>query len=402
MDIEIVNKSFCERILQQHQKNKKIKVLELSKELATSKGDNFLSEIYRIFIKYTNSKNGNAKINEETSIILKIKLANLSIGAEAIDEVFYTESNVFKNILSKIEKYTDCSIGPFLYEVNENSNYIVMEDLGRLRYAIQDKSKGLTFQQCLKAIEKMAKFHAGSVRIAETEPELLQCYDQICPWDVFPKTFYKFMTDSLITISKQIEEKFKEDEYQKIACKLKKMSNNFETKVLSVFKHSDSEFCVLNHGDFWINNVMLQTNEKGETTDARMVDFQLVTYTSPAIDLSHFLAMCPEMLIKGDKDEYFLEKYLATLTKTMEKIGCKTKPPTKQELEESMKKRGVHSIVTGIIFYPRLQADKEDIEDFVDVMSEGETKLDLFKYPLAVNIIRKFSRIINDKGYLEC
>lgn len=185
MDIEIVNKSFCERILQQHQKNKKIKVLELSKELATSKGDNFLSEIYRIFIKYTNSKNGNAQISEETSIILKIKLANLSIGAEAIDEVFYTESNVFKYILSKIEKYTDCSIGPFLYEVNENSNYIVMEDLGRLRYAIQDKSKGLTFQQCLKAIEKMAKFHAGSVRIAETVRNLKKII-------IFKKKKYNF------------------------------------------------------------------------------------------------------------------------------------------------------------------------------------------------------------------
>lgn len=397
MNMEIVSKSFCERILQSREKTNNIKVLKITKELATAKGDNFLSEIYRVFIKYTNNKNS----IEETSIIVKVKLENLKIGADSIDGVFNTESKVFQHILPKIEKYINCSVAPHLYYADENSDYIVMEDLSRSGFAIGDKLKGLTFQQCQKIIEKMAKYHAGSVLVAEREPKLLQCYDQVCPWSIFPKTFYKFMSDSLLTICKSIAEKWKDDEYQEIAKKMKKMCNNFEEKVVSAFRHNENEFCVLNHGDFWINNVMVQTNDEGQTTDVRVLDYQLVTYTSPAIDLQHFLAMCPELKIKGDKDDYLLERYLKILSKTMSDIGCKTKPPSKHDLEEAMRRRGVHSVVTGLIFYPRVQADKEDIEDFVDVMSEGETKLDLFKNPLSVNIIQKFSRIINDKGYLD-
>lgn len=162
------DKSFYERILQSHKKNNKIKVLEVSKELDTSKGDNFLSKIYRIFIKYTNNEyNNNINTNEETSLIFKMKLDNVSLS-ETINKAFSIESNVFKNILTKIENYVQCSIAPHFYYTDDDSNYIVMEDLVRSGYIIENKLKGLNFQQCHKVIEKMAKFHAGSVLIAET------------------------------------------------------------------------------------------------------------------------------------------------------------------------------------------------------------------------------------------
>lgn len=168
MDHLFDNKHFYERILQTHLKNETIKVLEFSKKLATSKGDNFLSEIYRVFVKYSNNENDNVNKIGEISLILKIKISSMTIRSESMDEVFCTESQVFKDILPKIENYVGCAIGPYLFNVDDKSNYIIMEDLTRSRYAIGNKLKGLTFAECHRIIEKMAKFHAGSVLIAET------------------------------------------------------------------------------------------------------------------------------------------------------------------------------------------------------------------------------------------
>lgn len=111
--------------------------------------------------------------------------------------------------------------------------------------------------------------------------------------------------------------------------------------------------------------------------------------------------MCPELDVKGEKDEYLLESYLVVLTREMRKLCCKTQPPSIRDLQQAMKSRGIHSVITGLIFYPGVHANSENIEDFAEVMSEGETNVDVFKNASAVEIIRKFSRIINNKGYLD-
>lgn len=163
------SKSFYETILRSNI-NTNLTVSKVSKELATSKGDNFLSEIYRIFINYTNNGNDNEtheNTSQETSFIFKMKLGNVSMS-ESIDKVFFTESNVYKGIISKIESRLNCSIGPKIYHIDEKSNFIVMEDLVRSGYFVPDKLKGLTFRECRMVIEKMAQLHAGSVFIAET------------------------------------------------------------------------------------------------------------------------------------------------------------------------------------------------------------------------------------------
>ena len=127
----------------------------------------------------------------------------------------------------------------------------------------------------------------------------------------------------------------------------------------------------------------------------------MISYTSPAIDLQHFLAMCPELEIKGDKDDYFLEIYLSVLEKTLKELECKTNPPTMDQLKEAMFKRRFYSVLTGLIYYPKILADQEDVESISEMLDSGTTKLDVFKYPVTVDVIRKFTKILNDKGYLD-
>lgn len=162
-----MDESFFEKILQTHENNDKIKVLEVNKNLATAKGDNYLSLVYRVVVKYSKEENGKLKSNEEISFIVKSKPDNFIFGEKVALDCFKHEIYVFKNILPKIEKHVGCSIGPFHYLSDDVEGFIVMEDLGSKGYAMGNKFKGVSFEHCLQIIEKIAKFHAGSVAVHE-------------------------------------------------------------------------------------------------------------------------------------------------------------------------------------------------------------------------------------------
>lgn len=129
----------------------------------------------------------------------------------------------------------------------------------------------------------------------------------------------------------------------------------------------------------------------------------MAVYTSPVIDLLYFLNICPEYSVKYDNDEYFLKIYLNTLKETMRSIGCKTKPPTMQQLKDALYKRRIYAVFAGIVLYLRMMANKEDTEDFTEVLKKlsGETKMDVFRNPDAVKLAHKMIPVMNERGYFD-
>lgn len=107
------------------------------------------------------------------------------------------------------------------------------------------------------------------------------------------------------------------------------------------------------------------------------------------------------MEIKCEKDDFFLERYLNILEYELKKAGCKTKPPTIDQLKRSIYKRRIFSIFSGLIYFPRMMCDKSDVEEFDKVLVNGETKLDIFKNPDTSIAVRKLLKAMNEKGYLD-
>lgn len=102
--------------------------------------------------------------------------------------------------------------------------------------------------------------------------------------------------------------------------------------------------------------------------------------------------MCPQMELKGKHDEQLIETYLTILSNTMKKIGCKTKPPTMEEIKNAIYKRRIYSILTGMIFLPGMLTNKTDMEDL---------DANVFDVPLSVEAVHKISKLYLDKGYLD-
>ncbi|XP_031371060.1 uncharacterized protein LOC116186810 isoform X2 [Apis dorsata] len=81
--LEWLNNEFVQRVLQYNEYDTSINVTNISVKPATSKGDNYASDMYRVTVKYT-QKEGKTRVNKETSIVCKFEPLEEDLRKEAI------------------------------------------------------------------------------------------------------------------------------------------------------------------------------------------------------------------------------------------------------------------------------------------------------------------------------
>ncbi|CAL7943958.1 unnamed protein product [Xylocopa violacea] len=395
-----LDKSIFEEMLRDRLSNDTIEILRIEHRCLSEKGLNFLSELYDVSIIYKSKKN--TKTECSFNVIIKTEpINNASRNYLHEHNLFSFELRCVRDALPRIAKYVHCQLGPLLFYGSLHPPVLLMENLKKKGYVLKNRQKGLPFEHCRLAIERIAKMHAGSVAVFEEDPELIESFkDGGLISQTNPENFLHLSISSLTRIADQIQQ-WPNEWCAPVAKKLVKLSTTIKKRFSNVYDCDADEFLVLNHGDCWINNMLFKENEKGQPVDLLMVDYQLTVFSSPAFDLLYFLYVCPECDIRYDNDDYFLKLYLDILKETMESIGCKRKPPTMEQLKAAMHKKRIFAVLAGIIFSLRMIANKEDIEEFQDIERLGGTKMDVFKNPDAVKLAHKLFPSMDAKGYLD-
>ncbi|XP_043478940.1 uncharacterized protein LOC122509175 [Leptopilina heterotoma] len=392
------------KILQNELGHQNFIIKQVKQDPLSSKAEHGLSDICRIHIRYIEDGEENDKNGNLLSLIVKKEPNTEGAGLDLIRKqgLFPTEIKFLWDVLPQLEERLGFRMGPKIFYSNENSDLIIMEDLGAKGYRLPDRQKGLSMQYALMAIDRLAKFHAASVSLFEDKPELIKQFKIGIMSRETHENMYKIVESTLSLLANSIIEKWIDQEAVTAAHKLLKMTENFENRIAKVYDYDDNEeFCVLNHGDCWHSNLLFKTNERGTLLDMLMIDYQMTIFTSPAIDLLYFLGICPAIDIKCEMDDYFLEVYLQTLKMTMGRICCKTEAPTMDQLKKAIYKRNIYAVFSSLIFYPRMIADEIDTETFDDILATGETKMDVFKNPDAIAAVGKIIKVLNQRGYLD-
>ncbi|KAF7414808.1 hypothetical protein HZH68_003297 [Vespula germanica] len=366
-----MNLEFVEKIMRKSKNDDSIHVLNIFIKPATAKGDNYTSDMYRVSLEIS-SKRGNEKVTKKESLIIKVAPTGENIKKELIEKskIFDTEILMMMDTLKKMSNLIEPAHrinARIFYVQKEYPVFLVIEDLATLGFRMADRQAGLDLPHCLLAMRGLARFHASSVAICEKEPNQKKFYIRGIFSSEHPPELTSFFTLGTKSLGREIR---KWPDLEKYAEKIDKLADKIYDKAAEISKCRPDEFNVINHGDFWVNNMMFRYNEEGKPIDHIFVDFQMCTYGSPANDLQYFLSTSVDNDVYENNKDMLLKEYLCTLSSMMKQFDCKTVPPNMEELQKALKEREFLAMTSSFTILPLVLLDKNEAKDLEEIMGQ--------------------------------
>jgi Ecdysteroid kinase-like family len=333
-----LTEKFFEEILRKHHETKNIKVLNKCIQLATKPGDNFTSEIYRATVEYTFDG-----ATQTISLVVK-NMASLS-GRDALLEslhVYERETTMYCHTLPAMSKLLHDKVAlaaKCYHATDEPCKLLVFEDLQDSKFQMAAKGHGLDFDHCRMVLEKIGKFHATSMVVAQQQPDAMKIFN----FGVFnPQQrnadLENFFVQGFATLADGVDHW---SGFETIAKKLRRIQPDLLTWIYSYLDDDDTGFKVLNHGDLWMNNILFRYEGNAETsspTDVIFVDYQASYYATPSYDLNYFLWISPSPQVRENHWTDLVEVYYKSLSETLTSLNAAF-VPTFDDLMVEMKKK---------------------------------------------------------------
>ncbi|XP_070521435.1 uncharacterized protein [Cardiocondyla obscurior] len=398
---EWLNLGFVNKALQQSENDSSIQVSSIFSESATTKGDNYVSDVIRITVEFSRDQ-GDHRITEKKSIIAKVSPTDGGSRQKLVEDVGYFnfEISMMSNTLNKMNELLGPKhrvSGKSLYIHKGNPTVLVMEDLTPLGFHKADRSSSLDLAHCTLALQGLARFHAATVALCEKEPKQKEMYTK----GVFHEEHPLEMKSYFITGTKALANECANwSGFKKYAEKIAKFSDRIYEIGIDASKFSEDDFNVITHGDFSVNNMLFKYDNDGKPIEHICIDFQLCSYTSPAIDLLYFFNTSAPDVIES-KQNILLNEYLETLSATMNQLGCKTRPPTMEELKAVLKRRASYGMITSFTVLPLLRLRMTESKDLDEILNTGAYNNSNLKSEFFKTLMMKQIPVYDEWGLLD-
>ncbi|RZF48571.1 hypothetical protein LSTR_LSTR016926, partial [Laodelphax striatellus] len=121
---------------------------------------------------------------------------------------------------------------------------------------------------------------------------------------------------------------------------------------------------VLNHGDFWTNNILYKYDDQGNILDLKLVDFQFTRSASPAMDLQLFFvtSLCDRTDI-----EHLTEIYRVTLNSNLPKSVA---PLSRAQIQAELNRFEVKGFIVAACLLPGAVINRDEIINYDDTTEE--------------------------------
>jgi hypothetical protein len=362
-----LNKEFLKSAIQQEVSGSNIDVTKYDIQIAVSKDNHFTSSLLRVTVQYSFTDQNQSSTTGTKHLIVK-SLPNSELMRALLTQtgIFKRETDVYLVALpamySLAEELIGCKVqylsSRCIYSV---SDVLVLEDLNRLGYKMADRRRGLDLPHCQLALRSLAQFHGMSVALYKKDPSSMS---------LFHETFYKEEQRQLLSstfvpgIQAMASVVAKWPGYERFADRIRKMAETIVTNVIEVVKPTDGSLSVLNHGDFWTNNMLFKySSGSAVPEEAMFLDFQASRFTSPALDLQYFMFTSPSQEVRFEYMDGLLETYHTELRKTLTMLGCSDVEFTIEHLKKEFENKAYFGLTTACIHLNMMLADPKDSVD---------------------------------------
>ncbi|XP_055615204.1 uncharacterized protein LOC129761507 [Toxorhynchites rutilus septentrionalis] len=359
--------------------------------VATSAGDNYLSDVFRAWVRYNRSRDDDNI--EEASLIVKC-MPDTGFRGPVIGQLnaFEKEVDMFRDVVPALSKFVNGEMfaARLFHATTDPVRMIIFQDLNALGFTMADRTQGgLDYNHCALIMRKIASFHAASMILAnsstakETELERQFEYGFINP-HIAPEsnTVLHMLIGGLDTLI-ECSEKHWVGFDREIVAKLKKMKPTYKDRIATCLNQKFTDgFKVLNHGDLWINNIMFQYDAGGAPKDVVFVDYQLSCYTSPGVDLNYSLINCPTFDVRERQSDDLVGEYHRKLASTLVEGGF-SKVPSLDQVQREIKRMRYFSFIAAVGILPIVMMEStSEVDISFDAMLDEEKskKLRLCQY----------------------
>jgi len=357
---KFINSLFLKNLIESNYGQKDVKIKTYTVEQPSDNGNTITrASINRIFVKYSSTTTKEDVI----SFVTKIKPTKGELSDEfKLSGDFTKEVQVYKTVLPAFVKVLK-KIGekieftPNLISIfNYPTDGLVFEEVTNRGYHIQFEKTGLSFDQSVLALQKLACFHATSAVLMENTSLDLERFskgtfhnDWKSKLEYFTEA-YRLVVDNGSGLGID----------SVILQKLKEFSTRSIPKVIEDYTSAIKGFKVLNHGDFYTRNIFFKY-KGNELVDALFVDFQNAVIGTPLIDLFYFLTSSVAVNVLAESRDELIYAYHDALSSLLETLGYQGYTPTLNELQIEILKRSSLEMYFGLTLAPYLRTPEPKV-----------------------------------------
>ncbi|XP_037892959.1 uncharacterized protein LOC119639574 [Glossina fuscipes] len=346
---------------------------------ALAPGENYTTIILKVEAEVL-LKDGST---DDLSYMLKIghSSENLPKDMKKFD-VFDVENGVYKEIAPEFERMY-AKVGRKIcftaksYTLATQEDHVLLEDLGRYGFKNVKRQDCLDLEHLKSALEKLAQWHAASAVMVEQKGIFDMKYQRGMLNEDGKVLLQNMFDDTGRYLLKNVTKlEGHEEYYEEVRTFFSKFTDIFfeNTRV------DPKEFNVLNHGDYWSNNIMFQYGPDGSIKATLPVDFQGPRYGSPAQDLLYLIFSSARLNIKISKFDYLMKFYHQRLIENLIILNYCQPLPTLRELHQMLIKYGLwDGSIKPWNFMMKTAHDSEMLQEMMQRFDLFDVETDMYR-----------------------
>lgn len=243
-------------------------------------------------------------------------------------------------------------------EVDDDA-VLIFENLKVKGYATDDRMKGFDFDDAKLILQGLAKFHAIPIALRLLRPEVFQ--KKIAPSCVKNSGLEQLPPEVGAAFHNAIMENA--ELIPELEPYLERVRKVVDANALAFAKPPPNEtFATMVHSDYWVSNTMMLRDKNGRPLKNKMVDLQLMQYSSPIRDLVFFLFTSVINSVLDQHCDDFIKLYYDAFIENLKDFDIDLNPYSWDEFNKELEEVAPTEVYHILVMLKPIFTEREKIQ----------------------------------------